>query len=61
VKARAFVMENVPNMVAMKNGHFKSKILSAFAKAGYHRTAIVPVLASEIVHFGIHARRSTLS
>ena len=22
VKARAFVMENVPNMVAMKNGHF---------------------------------------
>ena len=50
VKARAFVMENVPNMVAMKNGHFKSKILSAFAAAGYRRTAIVPVLASD---FGV--------
>lgn len=50
VKARAFVMENVPNMVAMKNGHFKSKILSAFAVAGYHRTAVVPVLASD---FGV--------
>ncbi len=50
VKARAFVMENVPNMVAMKNGHFKSKILSAFAAAGYHRTAIVPALASD---FGV--------
>jgi DNA (cytosine-5)-methyltransferase 1 len=50
VKARAFVMENVPNMVAMKNGHFKSKILSAFSVAGYHRTAVVPVLASD---FGV--------
>jgi DNA (cytosine-5)-methyltransferase 1 len=50
VKARAFVMENVPNMVAIKNGHFKSKILSAFAAAGYHRTAIVPALASD---FGV--------
>ncbi|MGH6822417.1 MAG: DNA cytosine methyltransferase, partial [Methylocella sp.] len=50
VKARAFVMENVPNMVAMKNGHFKSKILSAFAAAGYRRTAVVPVLASD---FGV--------
>src|SRR3546814_2061086 len=43
-------MENVPNMVAMKNGHFKSKILSAFAAAGYRRTAVVPVLASD---FGV--------
>ena len=50
VKARAFVMENVPNMVAMSNGHFKSKILLAFAAAGYRRTAIVSVLASD---FGV--------
>jgi DNA (cytosine-5)-methyltransferase 1 len=50
VKARAFVMENVPNMVAMKNGHFKSKILSAFAAAGYRRTAVIPALASD---FGV--------
>jgi DNA (cytosine-5)-methyltransferase 1 len=33
-------------MVAMKIGHFKSKILSAFAAPGYRRTAVVPVLAS---------------
>lgn len=50
VRARAFVMENVPNMVAMRNGHFRTEILSAFASAGYRRTAIVPVLASE---FGV--------
>jgi len=50
VNTRAFVMENVPNMVAMKNGHFKSKILRAFAAAGYRRTAVVPVLASD---FGV--------
>lgn len=50
VRPRVFVMENVPNMVAMKNGHFRTKILSAFASAGYRRTAIIPVLASE---FGV--------
>jgi len=50
LKSRAFVMENVPNMVAMKNGHFKAKILAAFAAAGYGRTAIVPALASD---FGV--------
>lgn len=54
VKARAFVMENVPNMVAMKNGHFKSKILAAFVAAGYRRTVIVPVLASD---FGVPQER----
>lgn len=50
VRARAFVMENVPNMVTMNNGHFRAKILSAFAAAGYRRTAVIPVLASE---FGV--------
>jgi DNA (cytosine-5)-methyltransferase 1 len=50
VRARAFVMENVPNMVAMRNGHFRTKILTAFASAGYRRTVIVPVLASD---FGV--------
>jgi DNA (cytosine-5)-methyltransferase 1 len=29
LRPRAFVMENVPNMVAMKNGHFRTKILEA--------------------------------
>jgi DNA (cytosine-5)-methyltransferase 1 len=50
LSARAFVMENVPNMVAMKNGHFRTEILAAFASAGYRRTAVVPVMASE---FGV--------
>lgn len=56
LRPRAFVMENVPNMVAMKNGHFKSKIIEAFEKAGYSRIAILSVLASD---FGVpqHRRR----
>lgn len=56
LRPRAFVMENVPNMVAMKNGHFKARILEAFREAGYSRTAILPAVASE---FGVpqHRRR----
>lgn len=51
-----FIMENVPNMMAMKNGHFRKKILSAFQDAGYKRTAIVPLVSSD---FGVpqHRRR----
>lgn len=54
LKPRAFVMENVPNMVAMHNGHFRAKIIDAFSEAGYARTAIVPVVASE---FGVPQHR----
>ncbi|ALA19654.1 MAG: DNA (cytosine-5-)-methyltransferase [Aurantimonas sp.] len=56
LRPRAFVMENVPNMVAMKNGHFKARILDAFREAGYSRTAILPAVASD---FGVpqHRRR----
>lgn len=56
LRPRAFVMENVPNMVAMQNGHFKTKILGAFRNAGYARTAVLPLLASD---FGVpqHRRR----
>jgi DNA (cytosine-5)-methyltransferase 1 len=56
LKPAMFVMENVPNMVAMKNGHFRKKILSAFIRAGYKRTAIVPLISSD---FGVpqHRRR----
>ncbi len=51
-----FVMENVPNMFAMENGHFRGKILSAFRRAGYARIAAVPLVASD---FGVpqHRRR----
>ncbi len=56
LRPRAFVMENVPNMVAMKNGHFKMRIIEAFREAGYSRTAILPAIASD---FGVpqHRRR----
>jgi DNA (cytosine-5)-methyltransferase 1 len=56
LRPRAFVMENVPNMVAMKNGHFKTRILDAFREAGYSRTAVLPAVASD---FGVpqHRRR----
>jgi DNA (cytosine-5)-methyltransferase 1 len=56
LKPSIFIMENVPNMVAMKSGHFKSKILSAFRRAGYKRTAILPLISSD---FGVpqHRRR----
>ena len=54
LRPRAFVMENVPNMVAMKNGHFRTRIIDAFQEAGYSRTAILPVVASD---FGVPQRR----
>ena len=54
LKPRAFVMENVPNMLAMNNGHFKSKIVRAFGRAGYKRIAILKALASE---FGVPQNR----
>jgi DNA (cytosine-5)-methyltransferase 1 len=56
LKPSIFIMENVPNMVAMKSGHFKSKILSAFRRVGYKRTAILPLISSD---FGVpqHRRR----
>jgi len=56
LQPRAFVMENVPNMMPMQNGHFRTKIVHAFREAGYSRTAILPVVASD---FGVpqHRRR----
>ncbi|MCC6982493.1 MAG: DNA cytosine methyltransferase [Bauldia sp.] len=47
LRPRVFVMENVPNMVAMKNGHFKTRIIDAFQQAGYSRTAILSLIASD--------------
>lgn len=54
LKPRAFVMENVPNMVAMCNGHYKTKIMRAFRRAGYKRLAVIYTTASE---FGVPQRR----
>jgi DNA (cytosine-5)-methyltransferase 1 len=51
-----FIMENVPNMFAMENGHFRGKIFNSFRRAGYARMAAVPLIASD---FGVpqHRRR----
>lgn len=49
LRPKAFVMENVPNMVAMKNGHFRDLILSSFKNAGY-RAGIVALSAA---NFGV--------
>jgi DNA (cytosine-5)-methyltransferase 1 len=56
LKPKVFVMENVPNMVAMKNGHFRDLILAALKGAGYHNTILTTLTAS---HFGVpqHRRR----
>jgi DNA (cytosine-5)-methyltransferase 1 len=56
LKPKAFVMENVPNMVAMKNGHFRELIFSALRGGGYHNTILVPLTASD---YGVpqHRRR----
>jgi DNA (cytosine-5)-methyltransferase 1 len=47
---KIFVMENVPNILAMRNGHYSNQIVKSFHKAGYSRTAIFTLLAS---HFGV--------
>lgn len=54
LRPRALVMENVPNMLAMENGHFGRRIVDAFRDAGYARTAIVRAVASD---FGVPQRR----
>lgn len=56
LRPRVFVMENVPNMVTMKGGHFRDEVLKAFCAAGYSRATIQTVLASD---FGVpqHRRR----
>lgn len=54
LKPKAFLMENVPNMVAMKNGHYRDLILGALRAAGYKNTALVHLTASE---FGVPQHR----
>ena len=55
LKPRAFVMENVPNMIAMDKGNFKERILDAFYRAGYAAAAVTAVASD----FGVpqHRRR----
>jgi DNA (cytosine-5)-methyltransferase 1 len=56
LKPKVFVMENVPNMVAMKNGHFRDLIMAVLKDAGYRNTILTTLTASD---FGVpqHRRR----
>jgi DNA (cytosine-5)-methyltransferase 1 len=54
ISPKIFVMENVPNILAMRNGHYSDQIAKAFRNAGYRRTAIFTLLAS---HFGVPQNR----
>jgi len=47
LKPRAFVMENVPNILALKNGHYRELIVEAFRAVGYRRVAVLTLTASE--------------
>tara|TARA_B110000259_G_scaffold187914_1_gene243983 strand:+ start:2723 stop:3523 length:801 start_codon:yes stop_codon:yes gene_type:complete len=52
-KPKAFVMENVPNLIAMNNGKVKDQIISEFEELGYKVTYKV-LLASD---FGVPQNR----
>lgn len=47
---RVFIMENVPNMLMMRGGHFRDRALDAFAENGYRRSAVRVLHASD---FGV--------
>ena len=51
---KTFIMENVPNILSMRNGRYRDQIVSSFHKAGYTRTAIFTLLASD---FGVPQHR----
>jgi DNA (cytosine-5)-methyltransferase 1 len=48
------LIENVPNMLLMKDGHFKSNILSSLAKSGYDNIAVKVLNAAD---FGVPQER----
>jgi DNA (cytosine-5)-methyltransferase 1 len=43
-------MENVPNILAMRNGGYRDEILGSFCEAGYKRISVNTLLASD---FGV--------
>jgi DNA (cytosine-5)-methyltransferase 1 len=47
---RSFVMENVPNILAMRNGHYRDQIVGSFREVGYEKTAVITSVASD---FGV--------
>jgi len=43
---RCFVMENVPNILSMRNGQYRDKIIREFCESGYNGIAVTTLLAS---------------
>ncbi len=54
LRPAAFIMENVPNMLSMEGGAFRSRIVKSFGRAGYKRSAVLDLLASD---FGVPQER----
>ena len=47
LQPRAFLMENVPNLLLMKKGHFRDIILKHFGSIGYKNATFVKVSAAD--------------
>jgi DNA (cytosine-5)-methyltransferase 1 len=54
LQPRMFLMENVPNLLLMRKGHFRELILKHFANLGYSNTTFVKVSAAD---FGVPQTR----
>lgn len=54
LQPRAFLMENVPNLLLMKKGYFRDAILAHFAGMGYSNTSYIKVSAAD---FGVPQTR----
>lgn len=47
LKPRAFLMENVPNLLLMKGGYFRDAIIKHFSTLGYKNTTFLKVSAAD--------------
>lgn len=54
LRPKAFIMENVPNILLMKKGHFRDAIVRHFAGLGYANTTFIKVSAAD---FGVPQTR----
>lgn len=54
LRPKAFLMENVPNILLMKGGYFRDAILKHFASIGYPNTTFIKVSAAD---FGVPQTR----
>ena len=47
LRPKMFLMENVPNLLLLKKGHFRDLILAEFARIGYRNTTYAKVTAAD--------------